>query len=197
MNSHVDMVPGVPGEGQGAVRGSFYALGPTRTEVGMSRLLRTQYTLVYPDYGIFQIVDSGSEDRDAPLPGKQDFSAGERSVFLHSFQNNVLVRLDLESWTGEPPTLGGEWEGSDTATITLSSGAVDIAELTLGRQEAVLRLPAPGRYQVRVAHRNRRLVSKAYQALFGEDTDIHSAEFAAATRDLEGLEQYLAQFWAA
>jgi hypothetical protein len=35
----------------------------------MGRLLRTQYTLVHPGDGIFQIVDSESVDRDAPPQG--------------------------------------------------------------------------------------------------------------------------------
>ena len=161
----------------------------------MGRLLRTQRTLVYPDYGIFQIVDSESTDNDAPLPGRRDFSAGERSVYLRSFQNNVLVRLDLESWDGEPSPLGEEWEGSETATVVLPSGSVDVAELTVDRQEEALRLPAPGRYRVRMAHRNRRQVSQAYEELVGRYDGVDSAEFAAAKRDLQGREQYLAQFW--
>ncbi|QUX29102.1 hypothetical protein KGD83_00350 [Nocardiopsis akebiae] len=161
----------------------------------MSRPLSTRYALVYPDYGIFQIIDCAQDEPDAPLPGHDDFSVGKHSVFLRSFQTNLRVRLDLESWRSEPPALGGEWEADHTTAVTLPSGVIGVSELTYGSQHNLLTLPAPGRYRIRIAHRNRRLVSEAYMALFDRFGDIRGAGFAAAKRDLEGREQYLAQFW--
>ncbi|MFI6576807.1 hypothetical protein ACIBFB_13475 [Nocardiopsis sp. NPDC050513] len=155
----------------------------------------TRRALVYPDYGVFQIIDCEHPEPDAPLPGFNDFSVGERSVFLHSCQNNVLVRLDLESWETEPPEPGTEWEATHTASITLPSGVIGVSEMTTGTQENLLTLPAPGRYRIRMAHRNRRLVGRAYEALFSQFEDTDDPGFIAAQRDLEGREQYLAQFW--
>ncbi|WP_017571105.1 hypothetical protein [Nocardiopsis halotolerans] len=161
----------------------------------MSRLLSQNSTLVYPDYGIFQIVDGKDCDDTAPVPGRNVFSVGERSVYFHSMQNNVLVRLYLESWETEPAWDEDDWEGSRTAVIELATGVVSVDEITAGAQHDLLTLPAPGRYRVRVAHRNRRIVSEAYMALFGRFDDIHGIEFTEAERALEGREQYLAQFW--
>ncbi|GHC95046.1 hypothetical protein GCM10007079_46260 [Nocardiopsis terrae] len=161
----------------------------------MSRLLSRNSTLVYPDYGMFQIFDCEDYDDTAPVPGRNDFSAGECSVYLRSLQTNVLVHLDLESWESEPAWNGEEWEGSHTAVIELATGVVGVNEITAGGQHDLLTLPAPGRYRVRAAHRNRRVVSKAYMALFDRFEDVHGPGFTAAARDLEGREQYLAQFW--
>lgn len=155
----------------------------------------TRRTLVDPDYGVFQIVDCEHPELDAPLSGHDGFSAGEHSVYLHSPQNVVLVRLDLESWQTEPPEPEPVWEGTHTASITLPSGVVGVIELTSGMQEDLLTLPAPGRYRIRVFHRNRRLVNEACSALFDRFDDIDDPGFQAAMRDLEGREQYLAQFW--
>lgn len=161
----------------------------------MSRLLDRNSTLVYPDYGMFQIVDCQSDDETAPVPGHNDFSVGDRSIYLRSFQTNVLVRLDLESWESEPAWHEDEWEGSHTAVIELTTGVVGVDEITAGAQHDLLTLPAPGRYRVRVAHRNRGMVSDAYMALFDQFEDIHGPGFTDAKRDLEGREQYLARFW--
>ncbi len=144
---------------------------------------------------MFQTFDREDYDDTAPVPGRDDFSVGERSVYLRSFQTNVLVRLGLESWESEPAWGGEAWEGSHTAAIELATGVVGVNEITAGAQHDLLTLPAPGRYRVRVAHRNRRMVSGAYMALFDQFEDRHGPGFTAAKRDLEGREQYLAQFW--
>jgi hypothetical protein len=161
----------------------------------MSRLLSHNSTLVYPDYGIFQIIDGEDLDYTAPVPGREDFSAGERSVFLHSFQTNVRVRLDMESWEAEPAWSNDGWEGSRTAVIECTTGVIGVSEMTAGAQFGLLTLPTPGRYRVRAAYRNRHEVSKAYHALFDRFDDIHGPGFTTAKKALEGREQYLAQFW--
>ncbi|RKS06459.1 hypothetical protein DFP74_2091 [Nocardiopsis sp. Huas11] len=161
----------------------------------MNRLLDRNSTLVYPDYGMFQIFDCEDYDDTAAVPGRHDFSVGERSVYFRSLQTNVLVRLTLESWESEPDWDGASWEGSRTAVIELATGVVGVNEITAGAQHDLLTLPAPGRYGIRVAHRNRHEVSEAHMALHDRFEDVQGPGFRAAKRDLEGREQYLAQFW--
>ncbi|WP_116248010.1 hypothetical protein [Nocardiopsis sp. FIRDI 009] len=151
--------------------------------------------LVYPDYGVFQIIDCEHPEPDALLPGFNASSVGERSVYLRSFQTNVLVRLDLESWETEPAEPGRVWESAHTASTTLPSGVIGVSEMTTGTQENLLTLPTPARYRIRLSHRNRRFVGRAYEALFSQFEDTDDPGFTAAQRDLEGREQYLAQFW--
>lgn len=163
----------------------------------MSRLLDRNSTLVHPDYGVFQIFDGEDFDDTASVPGHDDFSFGDRSVYFHSFQNNVRVRLLLESWEGEPDRDDDAWEGSATAVVEIATGVVCVNELTAGGQDDLLTLPRPGRYGVRVAHRNRRVVSDAYLALFDQFRGLDGFGFSEAKRALEGREEYLAQFWPA
>ncbi|GAB2513899.1 hypothetical protein [Nocardiopsis aegyptia] len=161
----------------------------------MSRILSRNSTLVYPDYGMFQIFDCQDYDDTASVPGRRDFSVGERSVYLRSLQTNVRVHLTLESWDTEPAWDEGSWEGSHTAVIEIATGVVGVSEITAGVQPDLLTLAAPGRYGIRVAHRNRHEVSEAHMALYDRFDDVQGPGFRAAKRALEGREQYLAQFW--
>jgi hypothetical protein len=156
----------------------------------MSRLLNHNSTLVYPDYGMFQITDQAHYEFTAPVPGRNDFSAGEHSVYLRSSQTHILVHLELESWDSEPPRREEDWEGWHTAVIRLETGVLDVNEITAGSQPNVLTLPGPGRYRVRAAHRNRHATSEAYWEL-----SRSGAEPGEIKRALEGKEQHLAQFW--
>jgi hypothetical protein len=52
-----------------------------------------------------------------------------------------------------------------------------------------------GDYVVRVYARNRREVQRLYEEMFDRGVDPLSDEFQQARKNLEGLEQYLLQFW--
>jgi hypothetical protein len=52
-----------------------------------------------------------------------------------------------------------------------------------------------GDYVVRVYARNRREVQRLYEDMFDRGVDPLSDEFQQARKNLEGLEQYLLQFW--
>ena len=52
-----------------------------------------------------------------------------------------------------------------------------------------------GDYVVRVYARNRREVQRLYEEMFDRGVNPLSDEFQQARKNLEGLEQYLLQFW--
>jgi hypothetical protein len=137
------------------------------------RLIRLEMP-VFPDRRMFRVHDS-TVDPDAP--------------------GGPLVRLTIEEWDTAPPAFGDAWEDEAKGTLYLR-GQLSVDMGSAGRAVEGLTLAGGvGDYVVRVYARNRREVMRLYEEMFDRGVDPLSDEFQQARKNLEGLEQYLLQFW--
>ncbi|GGW40977.1 hypothetical protein GCM10010381_27230 [Streptomyces xantholiticus] len=71
-------------------------------------------------------------------------------VYLQCPSAVIRARLRLESWSTTPPPDQAQWSGSEEVELELPSGVLEVHELTGGREGAVIVLPSPGRYRLRL-----------------------------------------------
>ena len=93
------------------------------------------------------------------------------------------------------PAFGDVWEDEAKGSVYLR-GQLTVDMGSAGRAVEGLTLAGGvGDYVVRVYARNRREVMRLYEEMFDRGVDPLSDEFQQARKNLEGLEQYLLQFW--
>jgi hypothetical protein len=116
-------------------------------------------------------------------------------MWVGRLQEQISVRLTIEEWDSAPQASGDDWEDEAKAVLYLRGGlSVDMGP----SGPAVERLKLAGGvgdYVVRVYARNRQEVIRLYEELFERRVDPLSDEFQQARAALEGLEEYLLQFW--
>jgi hypothetical protein len=161
------------------------------------RLIRLEMP-VFPDRRMFRVHDS-TVDPDAPggplAPVGTLVSVNREQLWVGSLQEHIGVRLTLEEWDTAPPAFGDAWEDEAKGTLYLR-GQVSVDMGSAGRAVDGLTLAGGvGDYVVRVYARNRREVMRLYEEMFDRGVDPLSDEFQQARKNLEGLEQYLLQFW--
>jgi hypothetical protein len=164
----------------------------------MSRRLIRLEMPVFPDRRMFRIHDS-TVDPDAPggplLPVGTLVSVNREQLWVGSLQEHIGVRLTIEEWDTPPPAFGDVWEDEAKAALYLR-GQLSVDMGSAGRAVERLTLAGGvGDYVVRVYARNRREVQRLYEDMFDRGVDPLSDEFQQARKNLEGLEQYLLQFW--
>ena len=150
------------------------------------------------DRKMFRVHDA-DVDPDAPgsplPPAGTLISTNREQLWVASLQEHSALRLTLEEWDSAPPPFGDSWEDEAKAVLYLRGGlSVDMGPA--GRAVERLRLAGGvGDYVVRVHARNREEVVRRYDDLFRSGIDPLSDEFQQARRALDGVEQYLLQFW--
>lgn len=164
----------------------------------VSRMMVRLEMPISPDRKMFRVYDA-TVDPDAPggplPPVGALISANREQLWVGSLQEHSAVRLAIEEWDSAPPVFGDGWEDEAKAVLYLRGGlSVDMG--SAGRAVERLRLSGGvGDYVVRVHARNRQEVVRRYDALFQNGINPLSDEFQRARRALDGLEEYLLQFW--
>ena len=153
---------------------------------------------IFPDRKMFRVHDATVDPAapGSPLPPVGALiSTNREQMLVGSLQEHSAVRLTIEEWDSAPPGFGGDWEDEAKAVLYLRGGlSVDMG--SAGRAVEGLRLTGGvGDYAVRVHARNRREVVRMYEALFDGGIDPLSDDFQQARRSLDGVEEYLLQFW--
>jgi hypothetical protein len=155
-------------------------------------------TSIFPVRKMFRVHDA-TVDPDAPgsplPPVGALVSTSREQLWVASLQEHSRVRLTIEEWDGAPPVFGGDWEDEAKAVLYLR-GELSVDMGPAGRAVERLRLAGGvGDYVVRVHARNREEVVRRYDALFENGMDPLSDDFQQARRALDGVEEYLLQFW--
>jgi hypothetical protein len=153
---------------------------------------------ILPDRKMFRVHDA-SVDPDgpgSPLPPLGALvSTNREQMLVASLQEHSSVRLTVEEWDGAPPPCGDAWEDEAKAVLYLR-GELSVDMGSAGRAVERLRLTGGvGDYVVRVHARNRQEVVRLYEELFTKGIDPLGDEFQQARRALDGVEEYLLQFW--
>ncbi|HLQ53322.1 MAG TPA: hypothetical protein VK162_03500 [Streptosporangiaceae bacterium] len=161
------------------------------------RLLRLEIP-VFPDRRMFRIHDA-TADADAlggPVPPSDGLvSSNREQLLVMSLQENVGVRVTIEEWDSAPPAFSDGYEDEGKCVLYLR-GQLSVDMGTAGHAISGLRLAGGvGDYGVRVYARNRAEVVRLYGELFERDFDPLGDDFQQARKQLDGLEQYLLQFW--
>lgn len=164
----------------------------------MSRMLVRLEMPISPDRKMFRVHDA-TVDPDAPgsplPPVGALISTSREQLWIGSLQEHSAVRLTIEEWDSAPPPFGDDWEDEAKAVLYLR-GELSVDMGSAGRAVERLRLAGGvGDYVVRVHARNREEVVRRYDALFESGIDPLSDDFQQARRALDGLEEYLLQFW--
>lgn len=155
-------------------------------------------TNVFPDRKMFRVHDA-TVDPDGPggplPPVGALISTNREQLWVASLQEHCSVRLTVEECDSAPPAFGEGWEDEAKAVLYLR-GELSVDMGSAGRAVAGLRLAGGvGDYAVRVHARNRQEVVRRYDALFESGIDPLSDDFQQARRALDGVEEYLLQFW--
>ncbi len=155
-------------------------------------------TQIFPDRKMFRVHDATVDPAapGSPLPPVGALiSTSREQMLVASLQEHNSVRLTIEEWDSAPPSFGGDWEDEAKAVLYLR-GELSVDMGSAGRAVERLRLAGGvGDYVVRVHARNRREVIRMYDALFDGGIDPLSDDFQQARRALDGVEEYLLQFW--
>lgn len=155
--------------------------------------------LIFPERKMFRVHDATAEPDGlgSPLPPAGALiSSNREQLRVGSLQEHSSVRLTIEEWdSAPPPGLGDQWEDEAKAVLYLR-GELSVDMGSAGWAVERLRLAGGvGDYVVRVHARNRLEVTRLYDALFDGRIDPLSDEFQQARRKLDGVEEYLLQFW--
>ena len=161
------------------------------------RLLRLEIP-VFPERKMFRVHDP-SVDPDTPgaplVPVNSLISANREQMVVACAQEHVGVQLTVEEWDTAPPPFSDGYEDEAKCTLYLR-GKLTVDMGTAGRAVDSLRLTGGvGDYGVRVYTRNRGEAVRRYDELFVTNPDPLGDEFQQERKRLEGLEQYLLQFW--
>lgn len=155
-------------------------------------------TNIFPDRKMFRVHDAtvDPEAPGSPLPPVGALvSTSREQLWVASLQEHSSVRLTVEEWDSAPPAFGDGWEDEAKAVLYLR-GELSVDMGSAGRAVERLRLAGGvGDYVVRVHARNREEVARRYEALFEGGIDPLSDDFQRARRALDGVEEYLLQFW--
>jgi hypothetical protein len=125
-----------------------YAGGRT----GMARLLDSAEVEVSVSYRTFGIVDESCR-QETHTPDALEGSwvqVARGMVYMQCPSAVIRARLRLESWSTTPPPDQAQWSGSEEVEMELPSGVLEVHELTGGQEGAVIVLPSPGRYRLRL-----------------------------------------------
>lgn len=140
------------------------------------------------EFGVFVLVDVRAPEnplaRSTVRPGEDRLvSAAPYGAALHSAGNDFSPSVELRVLSGEPDPepadAGASWEREATAEFGAPSGTVRLASVNGVPAGADIRLPAPGRYGVRVRCRGR-----------AEARALRSAE-----EPVTGVEEWLLELW--
>ena len=161
------------------------------------RLLRLEMP-VFPDRRMFRVHDS-TVDPDAPggplAPVGTLVSVNREQLWVGSLQEHIGVRLTIEEWDTPPPAFGDVWEDEAKAALYLR-GQLSVDMGSAGRGvEGLTWWAASATTWSGSTPCNRREVERLYEDMFDRGVDPLSDEFQQARKNLEGLEQYLLQFW--
>ncbi len=164
----------------------------------VSRVMLRLETQIFPDRKMFRVHDATVDPQapGSPLPPAGALiSTSREQMLIGSLQEHSAVWLTIEEWDAAPPAFGDDWEDEAKAVLYLR-GELSVDMGAEGRAVERLRLAGGvGDYVVRVHGRNRREVVRLYDELFQRGVDPLSDEFQQARRALDGVEQYLLQFW--
>jgi hypothetical protein len=109
------------------------------------------------DYRLVGIADEGYTGLDKPVsPHKLGswFSTCDGNIYLES--DALIVRADMhfETWDGPADFEIAAWDRSDIVVMDWPTGVLALDQITAGASPAVYRLPAAGRWRVRLAWRD-------------------------------------------
>jgi hypothetical protein len=134
----------------------------------------------------------GIVDRDidaSPAPWPSDLSPVDEPVYartnridLRSVAADHYATVALESWDGGPDDPDGEWEDDHYLQLSLTSGELEVVELT-GGPAGSFTVGSPGEYAVSVHVAGR--------------SELLSRYLATPSAIADGVERYLVRFWPA
>jgi len=161
------------------------------------RLLRLEIP-VFPERKAFRVRDPAvvPEMPGAPIaPVNSLISASREQMVVCCSQEHLGVQLTIEEWDTAPPPFSDGYEDEAKCVLYLR-GHLSVDMGTAGRAVDSMRLAGGvGDYGVRVYTRNRGEAVRRYADLCLTGPDPLGDEFQQARKRLEGLEQYLLQFW--
>jgi hypothetical protein len=160
------------------------------------RLLRLEIG-VFPDQALLCLHDPTADPAapgGPPPPDGSLVSAGRELMLVRCAQEQIAVQLVVEEWDRSPPAFGDDYEDESKCRLYLR-GMLSVGAGRGGLPVASLRLAGGvGYYCAHLYTRNRDELRRRYAVLLGR-TDPLGDDFQEARRGLEGMEQYLIQFW--
>jgi hypothetical protein len=123
----------------------------------MAQLKDEKELHVIVDYRLVGLVDeacTGVEKPSAPHKLDHWLSTTTGNLYLESSDAVLGARMRLQTWDGPADFDVAGWDRSDEIVMDLPTGVLGIDQITAGAHAEVFRLPAPGRWRIRVAWRD-------------------------------------------
>ncbi|KAB2344125.1 Lsr2 family DNA-binding protein [Actinomadura rudentiformis] len=151
--------------------------------------------LVNPWYGAVTIDGQGPPSDAVPGRPAQGFTAyqGTKLVIFTGGEDNLRVRVRVESWSSEPPIADDHSEiGPETSELAAPSGLITISDGDASADQ--FELPSPGTYRARVTGHGQD-AAQLYREAVARSTDLNDPQFQAEWAQLHGREEYVIQLW--
>jgi hypothetical protein len=122
----------------------------------MAQLVDQKDLYVIVDYHLVGLLDEASSDGPKP-PAPHTLghwlSTTPGNVYLETDDTVLGADMRLQTWDGAADFDAADWQLNDLIVMELPTGVLSIDQITAGAQAAVYRLPAPGRWNARLAWR--------------------------------------------